>query len=280
MSGLIDLHEHCFLLSGLIAEMYQILPNAPRADNCSWLSAGDWLKIAAGVEKVEINTSRFDETVVWCGSAWEYESKRSTLLTQVATRLTTFNFIWGAFETVIKIINPPPVPSSIKKRAYAIDNAIFYLKNEYDSSPRIPLYDDTLAQLRLVLHSHSQYQSLDNEFKIDSFRSIPGLGAHIVRIIRNDFAHGSATFPEPDDWGSTDILDSELRHFALIEISSRLILLTIQMMLLAHLKSTHFTVECLRDEDGMNYEEDISVVLRVLHLDDCHRNPDQPNLFN
>ncbi|MBN1877915.1 MAG: hypothetical protein JXA33_27085 [Anaerolineae bacterium] len=280
MSELIDLHKHCFILSGLLAEVYQILPSASSASDISWLSAGDWLKIAAGVEKVEINTSRFDETVMWCSSAWEYESKRSELLTQIATHLTTFNFVWGSFESVIKIINPLQVPPSVKKRAYAIDNAIFYLKNEFDPSPRIPLYDDTLAQLRSVLHSHSQYQGLDNEFKIDSFKSMSGLGIHIVRIIRNNFAHGSAKFPEPNDWDSNAILDSESQHLALIEISSRIILLSIQMMLLAHFKSTHFTVECLNDEDGINYEEDIHVVLRMLHLNDYCLNPDQPRLFN
>lgn len=281
MSELVDLHEHCFLLSGLMAEMYKAPPRSSGAhdDGWSWFSAGDWLKLAAGVQKVEIDTSRFDETVMWCNSAWAYESKRSELLSQFATRLTTFNFVWGSLETVIKIIKPPYVPSSIKKRANAIDNAIFYLKNEDARFLRIPLYDDTLARLRLVLRTSSQYKDLVREFKIDSFRSVPGLGAHIIRIIRNDFAHGSATFPEPDDWESKDVLNSELRHLDLIETSSRLTLFTIQMLLLAYFKNSHFGIECLRDEDGMNYEEDIEMVLRVIHINDHHSNPSQPRLF-
>ena len=276
MGGLINLHEHCFLLSYLMAELDHTLPDTSGTDY-TWPNASDWLKIAAGVGNVEIDTLRFDDCP-FCPT--EYEDKRSELLTQMVTRLTTFNFVWGAFETVIKIIDPDDVPRNIKPRSSVIDNAIYYLKNEFDLSPRIPLYYDTLAQFRLVLLSDSLYKKYVKEFKIDSFMSISGLGVHIVRKIRNSFAHGSTTLPEPDDWDSKAILSSELRHLDLIEISSRLILFSIQMMLTAKFKNNDFKVECLRDVKGRLYVEDISVVLRVLHRDDYRFNPKQLRLFN
>jgi hypothetical protein len=273
MSELIDLQEHCYRLSFLIAE----LPGRSRR-NLSWLSAADWLNTAAGVQKVEIDTSRFDETVMWCGPAWDYESKRSELLTQVGTQLTVFNFVWGGFETVIKVIAPPCVPRHIKRRRTVIDDALFYLKNEYEPTPRVALYDDVLAELRLILKEYPHYD-LDGEFKEHSFSGMSGLGAHIVRIIRNDFAHGSARLPIPHDWGSDKILDSERPYPELIGISSRILLLTAQMLLLAHLKDEKIKICNLRDSDGEYYDTNAQTALRILHLDIHSPNQDQLPLF-
>lgn len=281
MTELLNLQEHCFLLSCLVSELdTKLRPERSKSGHfSSWLSASDWLLIAAGVEKVEINTSRFDESVMYCGGAWEYEAKRSELLTQMGTRLTSFNFIWGGFETVIKLINPPYVPRNIKKRRTVIDDAVFYLKNKYEPTPPISQYDETVAQLRLLLRVHPNYHGLEKEFRIHSFIGISGLGAHIVRIIRNDFAHGSATLPKPNEWSSKNLIDSELSHLEVIEVSSRILLLTIQMLLLAHLKGRQLTVSCLRDEYGRGCEENVHIALRILHLDNPHPNEDQHPLF-
>jgi len=273
VSELIDLQEHCYRLSFLIAE----LPGRSRR-NLSWLSAADWLNTAAGIRKVEIDTSRFDETVLWCGPAWDYESKRSKLLTQVGTQLTVFNFVWGGFETVIKVINPPCVPGYVKRRRTIIDDALFYLKNEYEPTPRVALYDDTLAELRLILKEHPHYD-LDNEFKEHSFSGMSGLGAHIVRIIRNDFAHGSARLPIPHDWGSDRMLVSEQPYTELIRTSSRILLLTAQMLLLAHLKDEEIRICNLRDSDGEYYNTSVQTALRILHLDIHSPNQGQLPLF-
>lgn len=269
MSKLIDLQEHCYLLSFLIAE----LPGRHQG-NLSWLTAADWLNTAAGVQRVEIDTSRFDETVMWCGPAWDYESKRSELLTQVGTQLTIFNFVWGGFETVIKVIAPPYVPNHIKRRRTVIDDALFYLKNEYEPALRVALYDKVLAELRLILENHPHYD-LGNEFKEHDFSGISGVGAHIVRIIRNDFAHGSARLPIPHDWETNKISDSEQPYSELIEISSRILLLTIQMLLVSNLKGEEIKICNLRDSDGEYYDTDVQTALKILHLHIDSNNQDQ-----
>ena len=273
MSELIDLQEHCYQLSFLLAE----LPGRSRG-NLSWLTAADWLNTAAGVQEVKIDTSRFDETVMWCESVWSYESKRSKLLTQVGTQLTIFNFVWGGFETVIKIIAPPYVPRHIKRRRTVIDDALFYLKNEYEPTLRVALYDDVIAKLRSILKEHPHYD-LDDEFKEHSFSGISGVGAHIVRIIRNDFAHGSARLPTPHNWESDKMLNSERPYPELIGVSSLVLLLTIQMLLLACLRDKEIKICYFRGTDGSYYDTEVQIALRVLHLDVHSPHQDQLLLF-
>src|SRR5690554_6651060 len=102
---LIELPEHCSILSHFFALVDQLRPEqitSRDGEVLSWLSASHWLDIAASIDRVEINTSRFDESVQLCRPAWEYQSERSDLMTKFTTQLTTFNFIWGGFETAIQ----------------------------------------------------------------------------------------------------------------------------------------------------------------------------------
>ena len=69
---LIDIQMHCFRLGQLLSEL----------DPYDFISARDWLTIGSGVESVTVRTAKHDETTLYCRGAFEFEEKRSLLLSQ------------------------------------------------------------------------------------------------------------------------------------------------------------------------------------------------------
>ena len=268
VAGLINVAEHCDRLAKLLLEIEEAVsqPHTPDQE-ISWLDASDWLHVASSIDHVHVDTSRFDESVMWCRPDWEFESQRNLLLSQFVTRLTIFNFVWGSFESVVKLIDPPKVPKSIKPgRTSFVDRAVFYLKNRLESTPQLRLYEPVIADFRETLSKLPQYGDLLKEFRIQSFVNVSGIGIHVVRKIRNKFAHGVSSLPFPEDWGENSSLVSLDVH--LIEASTRIVLFTIQMLLLVYLKDEHFLVEvtwCV-GENGLPRDEAIDMVLATLHI--------------
>jgi len=200
----------------------------------------------------KVDTTRFNESVQWCRSAWDFESKKSELLAQFVCGLTVFIFIWGGLETVIKIIAPSGFDyeeaKRIGRKGDMIDRAIFFLKNKIASQNCVPLYDDMLTHLRLMIKKHPEYSEFGALFKEDAITNISGIGIHIVSLIRNSFAHGSAQLPFPENWGEQGFKfsETELTNLNLIETSSRIILLTIQMLLQAYFRDQHFKINIFK----------------------------------
>lgn len=262
---LIDLSEHCARLSDLLGYP-EVSAKRPyrkvRDETIDWMSASEWLRIASSIDCVEVDTTRFDESVAWCRPAWEYESQRSILLSQLATQLTVFNFAWGGFETITRLIDPPRVPKGVKPgRTSFVDEAAFYLKSHFEPMRLPAFYGAVLADFRETLDRISHYGNLSEEFRIQQFAGISGVGIHVVRRIRNRLAHGTMRMPVPERWSGTTPLDVEL-----IGLSTRIVLLTVQMLLSTYFKDDHFTVDCPVDEWGVSSEEEIGVALRRLHV--------------
>jgi hypothetical protein len=285
MPNLITLPKHSDRLYLLLSQLPSVEHKTKRGVTTQgWYPAADWLRIAASIDRVTMDITRFDESVLYCGAAWEYESKRNELLTRLVTKLSVFNFIWGGLETVIKTISPDhldiELAKKLRRKNEVVDRAILFLKHEYDPMPRLSLYDEMVFQLRQLLSQHPSYSEFSRFFREDEITSISGLGFHIVRKIRNDFAHGSAKLPEPSNWGESGakVTTSEQIHLDVIEISSRILLLTIQMLLLAFYNPPSFSVSVLKDGDGLLIDENIDIVLRVLHLADYEINQQQMKL--
>lgn len=248
---LIDLQEHCFELEEFLGQWDQV----------SFLNAMDWLNIAAGVESVKVTTAKHDESVVFCGEAFAYEHKRSALLSDLAKRLTVFNFVWGSFESVAKTL------LGNKKRGI-VDKTIKFLKQNYISGPPLAGYKDALCDLSEFIEGNSTYEVCNDAFKQNGPADLNGIGLNVVRMIRNNLAHGSAHLPLPDDWGeaNTNLLSSERRHLKLIDTCTRIVLLTVQMLLLVHVRGKEITVECLVDEEGDRKESTAEQALYFIHL--------------
>ena len=264
-SQLIDIQEHCFKLREFLGELDQI----------KYIAAIDWLDIAAGVKNVKVTTAKYDNSLIFCGEAIAYENKRSELLSNLATRLTIFNFVWGSFESVAKALMH-------QRKGSIVNRTVQFLKENYSPRSPIAFYEDNLQALRKFIEGDRSYEVDCQDFKLNDFADLSGLGLHVVRKIRNDLAHGSAQLPIPDYWerGEIDLLSSEHRHLGLIDTCTRIILLTIQMLLLGHVRGKGIIVECLLDEDGIEEESTAEHALHVIHLQPDPINSDQLFLFN
>jgi len=278
---LISLSEHCYRLSNLLGHKElsfethyreQKMPN--NGEHLDWLDAREWLRIASSIVHTEVDTTRFDESVQWCRSAWEYESERSKLLSFLTTELAVFSFIWGALETLIKVINPPRVPANLKPRASDIDRAIYFLKTQYEPSKPIPPYQDTVGGIRQILKSLPDYGDLSETFRLEPFMGISGVGLHVVRKIRNRFAHGTMRFPSPEGWG-----DSDPPHVELIQTSCRIVLLSIQMLLDAHFRDDQFLLDGIIGDQCPNDAKSVHFLLGTLHIQGPETDKGQPILM-
>ena len=116
----------------------------------------------------------------------------------------------------------------------------------------------------------TQHEDRVREFRLQPFLSLSGLGLHIIRMIRNDFAHGSSEMPRPEDWSSGDknetLTPREEIHLSIIDTCSRLLLLTQQMIMWASMKNENDRSEVLSNEDGFHFTANTATVLWVLHM--------------
>ena len=221
--------------------------------------------------------------MLYCRADFEFEEERSQLLSQLVTRLTIFNFVWGSFESVAKVFCLPSLPKHLKKRTGSIvDRTIWFLKQHYGSEPSLAFYNDYLCNLCKYIRYNVYYNEYQKEFKFQTFADLPGLGLHIVRKIRNDLAHGSAVMPLPENWEekSAKLLPSEHQHLDLVDICIRILLFTIQMFLLAQVRGKEIMVDCLLDARENDVESTVQLALHQIHLDIDLMDWDQLSLFN
>jgi|GEM_PF-1525607 len=267
--SLLSLREHCAELSLFLANPdfdYRILELVgelidTEGECVTWSHAAEWLYIAASIEKVEVNTIYFDSSVYMCGLALDYEGARSDLLTEFTTALSVFNFAWGSLESVIKLIEPPSIPKEVKAgRGSSVDKAIYYLKTDFEPERPIFSYHDNVGEMRELLSQLPGYLSLSNEFRLQPHVGISGIGLHVVRKIRNMLVHGSIQIPVPSNDRKESLPDKRL-----IETSTRIVLLTIQMLLMSLLRKGDFKLECYDDEISDLIDMSAYHVLRLLH---------------
>ena len=118
-----------------------------------------------------------------------------------------------------------------QRKGSIVNRTVQFLKENYSPRSPIAFYEDNLQALRKFIEGDRSYEVDCQDFKLNDFADLSGLGLHVVRKIRNDLAHGSAQLPIPDYWerGEIDLLSSEHRHLGLIDTCTRIILLTIQM---------------------------------------------------
>jgi hypothetical protein len=190
----------------------------------------------------------------------DYENDRSELLTQLATSLTVFSFVWGAFESVAKIMVPPSIPKVCRKDG----NDSLVARVAFALRPLKPdgVYYCGLANVRHRLTIHPEYSDCISADLCPVTDADAGQGIELVRRIRNKFAHGAAALPQRDDWNGKDSLDNQL-----VRLSCRLVLLTIQMMLRVYYKDRSFDVEVYGFKSDSD-EEEIHSLLETLHLFD------------
>lgn len=203
-----------------------------------------------------------------CSMAGKHQAKRSELLGDLTTQLTVFNMIWNALESVGRVVGPRVVPKQLSKKANLIDNLLFYLKEYYEPSQGIEGYEQTISLLKRLMSEHPDHSESISAFNLPPHVGVSGAGAHVVRTIRNTFAHGDIVLPDVEEWETAELLRNERLHGEMIRVSSRIILFTIQMLLLAYFRDRHFKVDCIIDRWCEREEDCVQIILHRLHLED------------
>jgi hypothetical protein len=86
-----------------------------------------------------------------------------------------------------------------------------------------------------ILSHHPDFK--DDKLSIDNKHiNLAGFGIELCRVVRNKLAHGLTSPPEPEEWQWRPEISDKWR-VAFLNLVSRLALMTMQMMLAAHLGS-------------------------------------------
>ncbi|RBM59953.1 hypothetical protein DLR71_15205 [Vibrio paracholerae] len=198
----------------------------------------DWLKLAAELEVVEINSWRFgdDTAAMYCRPvADEYESN-SKHFTAYSTALTRFIFVSNALEEAYRFVDshylmfPSVVKLDERKKLRDASLRSAFLVDQLKETA-LPLnFKHAISNLRLTFeYYHSIFQtSLSGMKGVETTDNSYGL--HLVRNLRNHVAHG--IFPildNPEYWGSSEI--SRTKLIALLFHACRVAALYIQALL-------------------------------------------------
>lgn len=190
---------------------------------------GNWFWTASSINNIEYDGIKYDSAFMMCRPAYEYEKEKQNLHSNVINSLTTFLYVYSGFEALINSLNL----SKCSHKAGKINSVTHELKTNYSVTfSSLPSYLETL-QLTRKLIQQSRLKSFEQHFSLDECTDVNGVGLKIVYKLRNQFAHGEYDFPESDN---TDYLPVESD---LIQLASRIILQTAQMVLISRLKGNN-----------------------------------------
>lgn len=248
---LLPLHKHA-------AQLVELL--TLRENPMAWFGVCEWLQVAASVEAVALNTSRFKSSYGWCSSADEYDDAREELLRRFVHEYSIFSFIWGAIESALTLISPPKHP--IKSKRGKIRDAAYYLRTAFEARAEVTGLTQEVTHFCEAARSCLGPKAVDARLAELSEFGAAGIGLYVVYELRNQFAHGAINFPEPDE-ENRPISD----HQSMVSHASRVVLLQLQMLLLAHLQPHDEPVDFGRQLGAGSKEVPLYTALRACHLE-------------
>ncbi len=221
------LDEHLFEL-GLACDYLNNQANytEPGSDSSRLIhtrTIGEWLKLSAQLDSVQINTWKFENDSGYCGSFAEQVESDQKHYSSYAKVLTKFLFITSALEEAYRFSNEffssPEYASKMSRKSQlkspAIRAAIFLDEMGVNFLPKH------------LKHRTDQFESIFNVYIKRHKLELSGMkyakrddvsyGLHLVRNLRNHAAHGVFPLvPNPDyswstNWDS-DILTTILGH--------------------------------------------------------------------
>lgn len=229
-------------------------------EEITWELALDWLYAAASIRSVKAAADPLGHSFM-CENAWEFEKARADLLEPFMCELARFNFIWGAAESVWKMISPP------KADTFApMGNCRPWLTKGGRDRYLPRGYLRALADLGELVSATPWLRKFAHEFRLSREVGMPGLGLHVVIKLRNALAHGTAALPTPDDWGE-NVVPGPDPYLAAVKLSSRVLLFSMQMMLAFGALQGVFVPT--RDPEEWGERE----IYDLLHLDLLDRQP-------
>lgn len=248
---LIPLNTHCANIARVLGEI---------EDAVDWGNVADWLLVAASVKSVDLDTIQHDQGFGYCSSADQFQLSREELLQRFVTNLSIFTFAWGALEAALEVIKPPKHPDKSKRGK--VRHACHYLKGKFESRPAVLHLLEEVSNFRLAAQACFGYKEVEARFRRVTDIGTPGVGLYVVYELRNSFAHGSLAFPIPDEENR-----AVSEHAGMVTHATRIVLLTLQMLLLAHFDESDEPVSFTWDRPDLSDEFPLWLVLRGCHVD-------------
>jgi len=224
-----------------------------------------WFQLASGIKEVVYISDLFDPFSQWCGPAIEYEAERSKYNSCLILAITRFNFIWSGLEAYIDSLSFPACPDQRGK----INSVNYFLKNHYlNKYPPIKHYSELLSYLKELLFKHGGFGETAELFLENNCVASDLIGLKVVYKIRNLFAHGAFAFNDIEYTEDYDILDKmklgKPIEIPIIIASCKVVLMTMQMLLLASEENLKFKVAQINESE----ENGVSAIkyLPKMHL--------------
>jgi hypothetical protein len=230
-----------------------------RVNPSVWFGVCDWLMVAASVGKVELNTSKFNQSYGYCSSADEYDDAREELLRRFVQEYSVFSFVWGALEAAISLIKP--ARHAVRSKRGKIRDAAYYLRHHFRDRQEIVGLSQEVGLFSTAARACLGSAAVDARLSEVGEFGGAGVGLYAVYELRNQFAHGSLEFPEPDE-ENRPISD----HASMVAHAGRIALIQLQMLLLAHLKPIDELVAFGHELGALTEDVPLELALRSCHL--------------
>jgi hypothetical protein len=148
---------------------------------------------------------------------------------------------------------------NLRKRGI-VNTVNYQLKVKYENHfPLLPYYNETVKHLKKLILKNEWYGKTNVLFLGDSCSSESLIGLKVVYKIRNLFAHGAFRFSEPRGWFYETPYD-----IGIINTNSRLLLMTMQIIILTAVKELKFKIPRLHKSEDKGVKA--GIFLTKLHL--------------
>lgn len=161
----------------------------------------DWLNLCTNIKTVDFYTGKYDESLLYCGRAWDYVSDQTDIWKVLNVKLVQFNYAWCALESIVEcqvdeclISNCGKINAAcleLKEKLQISDTPEMYLSmylDMVDKLKNMPQFEKDLERLGITAEHLFPNKNCANE---------TGAGMLVTYKIRNKLAHGSWRFPEP-----------------------------------------------------------------------------------
>jgi hypothetical protein len=251
-----DIYQHSFDLSKLILQKEISVIDPFIVKNIA-----HWLHLASGIHEVEFNITKLDHSDGAIEDLYKplYEEE-AKLISQVISATARFNHIWAALELLID--------NYFTKRDITkygrINIFCEYLKTKYEPQKNLILYNKHIRDLKKYIKQTSVFK--ENIFKALLHKKSKnvgksGIGINIVQNIRLFFAYGSYQVPIATVGFGEKPLDAKI-----IDTSSRIVLLSMQMFFLTFFYDSAEKIDCWWYEKEHRRKVNIHAYLRIMHL--------------
>jgi|SRR6185437_176226 len=215
----------------------------------------DWFSIASKINSVDYDTWKYNDLMGLCESADDYDKEKGKSDKEIVENLVRFTFIWSGIESLILILKIKNHPRFAGK----INAATTLIKEKLEGERFCRCaYLNLVDKLKILLKESEIHLP---EFKnVDAFSPL-GEGIQIVYQIRNNFAHGTFNFPEPDGWNIRNVVEQQI-----LKIASYITIITAQFLIISVYKDEDLIAFAYDDKSDNEIELKLFKHFHQLHF--------------